>query len=175
MKHDSRGVLACCLQVRLMDFNPVGGTTSPLLFNWDELPFELPAGTAAAEPTLAAHEQPAVETSCSGVELTAAATDSSVPQERSCPCGSPTATASSSTSRGEAEENQGNDWNGLGGNEHEVGQGGSNEILFRLATADSRLRPSAAVYGAPFEMADLSKGGAIDALISKLQVEHQAT
>ena len=27
------------LKVRIMDFNPVGGTTQPLLFRWDELPY----------------------------------------------------------------------------------------------------------------------------------------
>lgn len=30
------------LQVRLVDFNPIGGTTSPLLFLWEELPFSKP-------------------------------------------------------------------------------------------------------------------------------------
>ncbi|KAK9792491.1 hypothetical protein WJX73_008072 [Symbiochloris irregularis] len=29
-------------QVRLVDFNPIGGTTSPLLFQWEELPFSKP-------------------------------------------------------------------------------------------------------------------------------------
>ena len=33
--------------VRLLDFNPAGGTTSTLLFDWAELPYGLEAGAAA--------------------------------------------------------------------------------------------------------------------------------
>ena len=33
--------------VRLLDFNPAGGTTSPLLFDWAELPFGQIEGDAA--------------------------------------------------------------------------------------------------------------------------------
>ena len=29
------------MRVRIMDFNPVAGTTQPLLFRWDELPYNL--------------------------------------------------------------------------------------------------------------------------------------
>lgn len=37
------------LQVRLIDFNPVGGTTAPLLFTWEELGFGQEEGGAAGE------------------------------------------------------------------------------------------------------------------------------
>ena len=37
--------------VRLLDFNPAGGTTSPLLFDWAELPYGLEAGAAAKSVT----------------------------------------------------------------------------------------------------------------------------
>lgn len=33
--------------MRLLDFNPAGGTTSTLLFDWAELPYGMEAGTAA--------------------------------------------------------------------------------------------------------------------------------
>lgn len=36
--------------VRLMDFNPIGGSTAPLLFDWDELGYgESPAEHAASQ------------------------------------------------------------------------------------------------------------------------------
>jgi hypothetical protein len=38
--------------VKLIDFNPVGGTTSPLLFTWRELGLEQAAGEATAEEEL---------------------------------------------------------------------------------------------------------------------------
>eukprot|EP00887_Chlorella_sp_A99_P003503 scaffold7.g3503.t1 len=36
-------------QVRLVDFNPVGGTTAPLLFTWEELGYTAPAEAASRE------------------------------------------------------------------------------------------------------------------------------
>ena len=32
--------------MRLLDFNPVGGTTSPLLFSWEQLGYAVPLATA---------------------------------------------------------------------------------------------------------------------------------
>lgn len=55
------------VQVRLVDINPIGGTTSALLFDWAELPYALgtasaakgadegpPSGEAAAQPPISA-------------------------------------------------------------------------------------------------------------------------
>ncbi|KAK9905753.1 hypothetical protein WJX75_005749 [Coccomyxa subellipsoidea] len=45
--------------VRLMDFNPIGGTTSPLLFDWAELPYTLlNTGGAVMRPSVAVYGAP---------------------------------------------------------------------------------------------------------------------
>ena len=56
-----------------MDFNPIGGTTSPLLFDWEELQYSMPVAAAA---------EPAADNmgSMAGVVRTARPKDSS-PQE----------------------------------------------------------------------------------------------
>ena len=56
-------------------------------------------------------------------------------------------------------------------NGHGAGEAGTEGILFRLAPPEGRLRPGAAAYGAPYDMADLSDGGAIADMLRKLQVE----
>lgn len=49
------------MQVRLLDFNPIGGTTSPLLFTWQEL------GYAGCEQSSQAGKKPRAPTTVSGV------------------------------------------------------------------------------------------------------------
>lgn len=84
--------------VRLLDFNPAGGTTSPLLFDWSELPYGLEAGGAA---------------------------DS--------------------------------------GTEH--------VFDFRIVSDPVGVRPTTAVYGMPFDLADKSAGGAIAELMRQTRRE----
>lgn len=162
--------------MRLIDFNPVGGTTSPLLFDWEELRYEgLPPAqhedACAGEPDGAVSAQQ--QTAAGAAEAEGAA------QSR----GAPEPAGHAAAAEGDAEVLSREGVNGSrvpgvdgeqhGSNGHGAGEAGTGEILFRLAPPDGQLRPGAAAYGAPYDMADLSDGGAIAELLRKLQVEQQ--
>ena len=84
--------------VRLLDFNPAGGTTSPLLFDWDELPYGLQNGSAV--------------------------------------------------------------------------DGATEHVLdFRIVTHPAGVRPTTAVYGMPYDLADQSAGGAVAELMRQTRLE----
>ena len=168
--------------MRLIDFNPVFGTTSPLLFDWDELPYG--AAPTPAAPERAQHD---------GCEQSQAALQPASPadaQPAAWPAASVNGDSTSHASIGgwmpsaiTGDTSDMQELTGAGeGQAHANGHSqpagvdpSSCEVLFRFASADSALRPNAAVYGAPFEMADMSQGGAIDELLKRLQVEHQDT
>lgn len=151
-----------------MDFNPIGGSTSPLLFDWEELHYAVPAAQPDQAPPLqgAAEGLPNAEapTVIAGQrrEETAACT--------SHPEGEAEGRSITSSGRTAAARSPGEQPGGGSGNGHAAGEG---EILFRLAPAEGRLRPGVAAYGAPYDMADLGEGGAIAELLRKLQVETQ--
>ena len=50
------------LQVRLLDFNPVGGTTSPLLFSWEQLGYAVALATAEPQMMKIGGMRPALST-----------------------------------------------------------------------------------------------------------------
>jgi hypothetical protein len=156
-----------CVQVRLVDFNPIGGSTSPLLFDWEELRY----GVSVAQPDQAASQQGGVD-GLPGAEDPSAAHGQASEETAGCEGPSHRAAQGRSTngSRASAERGPGEPPCGGSGNGHAAGD---TEILFRLAPAEGRLRPGAAAYGAPFDMADLSEGGAIAEMLKKLQVEVQ--
>ncbi|CAL8471972.1 g11514 [Coccomyxa elongata] len=159
-------------KVRLIDFNPIGGTTSPLLFDWAELPYSLPTQPASSS----AHDEPSAS---GGKDSTGAPPNGrcAPPPEAAGPPSGPQGEPSQgeeSTSgrtaevlsqvgrhasdRADARENMG-----------ERGQQG--DILFRLNTDGAVMRPSSAAYGAPYDMVDTSDGSAISELLRRLQTE----
>ena len=62
------------------------------------------------------------------------------------------------------------------GNGHGHGSSAEHaEILVRFAEpGSSMLRPASALYGAPYDMADLSEGSAISEMLRKMQTQEQA-
>ena len=60
-------------------------------------------------------------------------------------------------------------------NGHGNGCSAEQEILVRFAEpGSSMLRPASALYGAPYDMADLSEGSAISEMLRKMQTqEHE--
>jgi hypothetical protein len=153
------------VQVRLVDFNPIGGTTSPLLFDWDELSYSL-AGTAASHGTqlsaaaaiLRRDEEPdpvhvpepgfAAHINGNGHACGVA-----------CPLGGADKLAGADTGEeSSASVHQHRD----------VSSAASSEIMFRFNTHGARVAPSTAVYGAPYDMVDCSDGSALSALLQKL-------
>ena len=206
------------VQVRLVDFNPIGDSTSPLLFDWDELPYG--CGTSTASPSAAAApaqapgacEAPlpgagsaavvsngpdagrshagaapaASREARAGDELSGAApvaqapagacnggTQSASTQANVAPSspagqlqGSAGLRPGSTTATADVPGDAGGD-----GPRHGAVTGG--EIMFRVVTEPAGLRPGAAACRAPFDFADTGPGGAVDALLRKLQVETQ--
>ena len=208
------------MQVRLVDFNPIGGSTSPLLFDWDELPYgcstSAAATSAAATPAQApgACGAPLPGTgSASGVDIgpdaghahagaAPAANCASRADDESCgeaPVAQALAGACNGGVQGPgaragadaapshpAGPTRGSEGSGDGSVVAEApvsGGGGGRgardeavtggEVMFRVVTEPAGLRPGAAACRAPFDFADTGPGGAMDALLRKLQVETQ--
>lgn len=208
------------LQVRLVDFNPIGGSTSPLLFDWDELPYGCTASTAAtcvaASPAQApdarggplpgpgsaavVSDGPGAGRSHAGAA--AAASRESRADDESCgpaplaqaPAGACSGGAQSASAQAGADAAPSSPAGalkgstGLGpgstiakapvpgdgggdGTRHGAVTGG--EVMFRVVMEPAGLRPGAAACRAPFDFADTGPGGAVDALLRKLQVETQ--
>ncbi len=161
-----------CSQVRLIDFNPIGGTTSPLLFDWAELRYSLPSHPASRT----AHDE---HSASNGIDPTGSTTNGThaSPAE---------AAGSSSRPRGEPPEGKGGPSGGAAevlsqaqrqasssavGEQESIETGQQGEILFRLNTDGAVMGPSSAVYGAPYDMVDTSDGSAISELLRRLQTE----
>ena len=221
--------------MRLVDFNPIGGSTSPLLFDWAELPYGRAAAAAAASSAAAAPAQApgACEALLPSAGLAAVAEGG--PRAGRSPagatpaktrgkdadegsCRAPHAAQAPVVDKGGSSPGQarhraachggaqslsieaGADagpsspagpLEGPAGLRHGTaapeapvpGPGGSagachagvtgGEIMFRVVTEPAGLRPGVAACRAPFDFADTGPGGAIDALLRKLQLEAQ--
>ena len=204
-------------QVRLVDFNPIGGSTSPLLFDWDELPYGSIASTAAVSAAAAPAQAPGAcgaplpgTDSMSVVDIgpdagrSHAGTAPAASQEaraddelcgvEQAPVGAcnggaqgPGARAGAGAApsspagppRGSAGCENSNVVAGApvsaggGGREERVEAVAGGEVMFRVVTEPAGLRPGATACRAPFDFADTGPGGAVDALLRKLQVETQ--
>ena len=168
----------CPAQIRLIDFNPIGGATCPLLFEWEELGYSVSASASADQA-----ESAAAETSAqSALEHV---THDSQPNA-DAPASLPAQPQSSSETASESLDRQIDSAVGLsGGGLHASGSGAMNkhrhingndiecaEIIVRFAEpGSSMLRPASALYGAPYDMADLSEGSAIAEMLRKMQIQ----
>ncbi len=178
-------------QVRLIDFNPIGGTTSPLLFDWDELPYAHIAPDAASahaggsasghdrcdegplsrrqlqsEREAAGGASPAAH--CPATEHAGRAMDSAglQPDLGVCRAAGMTRTPEAAPEGGESVQRQREDASRDGGV-----LGG--EVEFRVVMEPADLRPNPAACRAPFDFADTGAGGAQADLLRKLQLESQ--
>ena len=174
------------MQIRLLDFNPIGGATSALLFAWEELGYpndspsdepeaDQPQSVSAEAPPAQPDQQPTADAHVAaprpshmdhGNALAAAPAHGMNGQAV------PAAARSEDTAHA-----AGHAQNGVAGhgNGHNAVAGAEDaEILVRFVDAgSSMLRPASALYGAPHDMADLGEGSAISEMMRKLQTQEQ--
>ena len=201
------------VQTRLVDFNPIGGSTSPLLFDWDELPYGCSSTTAATSANaqqapgvcgtgsaVAVNDGPHAGRSHAGAAAAVSPDPSANGESRraapvaQAPAGACNGGAQSASAQAGADaapshlagptrgsEGFGNGRavtgapmpGGGGGNGQQSEAVAGGEVKFRVVTEPAGLRPGAAACRAPFDFADTGPGGAVDALLRKLQVETQ--
>ncbi len=159
-------------QVRLIDFNPIGGTTSPLLFDWAELPYSLPSHPASSS----AHDEPSASDGKDPIGATPNGRCAPPPEAAgpsSGPQGEPSQGEESfSGTTAEVSSQVGRHASNRAGAQENVEEGGQQaDIMFRLNTDGAVMRPSSAAYGAPYDMVDISDGSAISELLRRLQTE----
>ena len=173
------------VQIRLLDFNPVGGATSPLLFTWEELgypensPSDHPephqAQSASAEPRLAQlNTEHAAEGNEASSGLAARETEAAHEAPHSMSGQADSAAAVSQDTLQHAKQATDNSAGNGNGNGHGCSVEHA-EILVRFAEpGSSMLRPASALYGAPYDMADLSEGSAISEMLRKMETQEQS-
>ncbi len=162
------------LQVRLIDFNPIGGTTSPLLFDWAELPYALPSSADEPDSSSAATtaESPESMTNDTGDRSAEEASPVRQPGEQPSASEGGASSPDRAGERGPSHAESNGTASGSGITEEgAAGNGWPGEIEFRLNTDGAVMRPSVAAYGAPFDMVDNSDGSAISELLRRLQTE----
>lgn len=171
--------MMCSAQIRLLDFNPIGGATCPLLFEWEELGYSVSASASADNAVSAAAENSAES------PLQPVTRDSQ--PNADAPASLPAQPQSSSETAPESLHRQTDAAAGLSeGGPHASGSGAMNEhghtngntecteIMVRFAEpGSSMLRPASALYGAPYDMADLSEGSAIAEMLRKMQIQEE--
>ncbi len=178
------------MQIRLLDFNPIGGANSPLLYTWEELGYHLGSPSdqhesdqpqsASAEPHLAqldSEPSPEDHEPYAGSSWPASRQNERMHEANShsmkvqadsaaAPSGDTLQHAGHAVSAGTVNGN---------GHGHGHGTGSSAEhaeILVRFAEPGSSMfRPASALYGAPYDMADLSEGSAISEMLRKMQTQ----
>lgn len=194
--------------MRLLDFNPIGGTTSALLFTWEELGYYMTPDPPASEPrALPAEACPADLAAQPGTNGTHSAAHVLANLREGSSEHLPSAALSHSAAGvpGSVGQQDRRASNGIG-SAHMSGNGPENsakgaseasgqqeirrvskgngsahasgheqaEILVRFSQPGSdMLRPASALYGAPYDMADLSKGGAIADMLRRMQTQQE--
>jgi hypothetical protein len=129
--------------VRIIDFNPIADTTSPLLFTWEQLPYSWPRPAAAAQADAS--------------EAAAAAAAAAAEGATSTTNGHAQAAAPAAAS----EEDE--------GSSSEAGSD-SDLIDFRVVGDAGMVQPGARqACGMPFDMLSLQDVGAIGDIISMMQ------
>lgn len=177
-----------CAQVRLIDFNPIGGTTNPLLFAWEELGYADQAACQAAPENNGTPMWPDTEDRLSPVasqgpdlaESSEAAQPAS--QARSCAaqsavgCRADNPEGSRSISEEEARAAVSLPLSNACGDLQRAGVGSLSGIEFRIVTEPNRVQPMLPTYGVPYDLIDESAGGACNELLQRLQeVQQQQT
>lgn len=163
-------VLCCGAQVRLLDFNPIGGTTSPLLFDWEELPYSIASPPSPPEASSNAAEHTAgtvADSHDSEAHDAASHSAAAAPGSQGRPEATAHANGRPSSTNGGATASESFGAREEGG----AGRKGAEEIFFRLNTGGAVLRPMSAAYGAPYDMVDTSDGSAISEMLRQLQTQ----
>ena len=172
------------MQIRLLDFNPVGGAISPLLFTWEELGYpvgssdkpELDHPQSLSAEALSAQQdlQPATESHADALGPISTQRESP-PEAASHSTNGQADSASASPESRLQLTARAADMGTENGNGHGNGDAAEQAgILVRFAEpGSSMLRPASALYGAPYDMADLSEGSAISEMLRKMQTQEQ--
>ena len=173
------------MQIRLLDFNPIGGATSPLLYTWEELGYHADPPSeqhesdqplsASAEPHLAqqANSQPATEECGPHASSSGRASWQNECMHEAVSHSMDGQADSAAAQSGDTLQHKAVSVGAVNGNGHGIGSSvEESEILVRFADAgSSMLRPASALYGAPYDMADLSEGSAISEMLRKMQTQ----
>ena len=164
------------LAVRLVDFNPVGGTTAPLLFDWRELGFMT---EPEAEPKAEAEAEAEAETEPAAEPAAGPAA------EEGAAGGEPAAAGGASPGAREEYLEQLRRLRSLAVAEGHVSAGASDEggplppaarlpapppagqVQVRVVMEPVHIRPVKMAYGVPYDLVDGSEGSALDALRSQ--------
>ena len=180
------------MQIRLLDFNPIGGATSPLLYTWEELGYHVDSPSdqhdsdqpqsASAEPHLAQLQVQSAIEDCKPHASSSGSSSGPAPRQNEGMHdtgfrGTNRQADSAAAQSGYTRQHAGHavSVEAVTGNGHGNGCSAEQEILVRFAEPGrSMLRPASALYGAPYDMADLSEGSAISEMLRKMQTqEHE--
>jgi hypothetical protein len=136
--------------VRLIDFNPVRGTTSALLFDWDELAYPPHPSDSNGHP-----QPPPL---ANGAPFHASVNSAPFYADAN---GAPLHTSSNGVL---------DCTNGQVGREEGLLGRAVDEFEFRIVESEGNaIQPNLAACSVPYDMVDMSEGGAIDALLQQLQ------
>lgn len=138
--------------IKLIDFNPVYGTTSPLLFSWEELQWSTSRMTGAAE--ISEEDPPESMRENGGLSFGALClSDHAKTVESSC--------------------NDDRLRNDAGSQEEDPTRNALADdpsgIEMRLIAEDTPIRPVKAVYGIPYDFIDMEEGSALSSLLKETQ------
>ena len=178
--------------VRLVDFNPLGGTTAPLLFSWGELLPGAPlgAGGEGAEQGLAAvapaaqeeeRQQQQQQEQGARSRVGAMPPPDYLEQLRRVRALSladaSTAAAAGAGAAVDAAETPpataASGGAGCCGNDGDGGGGNSGQLELRIVEEAVALRPHTLAYGVPYDFVDASEGSALDRLAQVQQAQQQ--
>jgi hypothetical protein len=167
------------LQVKIIDFNVVGGSTHPLLFTWEELSYQLNSPTEPADPEKGDRDASAAvqqNNLAEGNSINPAQNPShaSQPAERDSTSqqsrqGDVPAVAAYPNPSTDSEATLWRDQGDVGPGELEEGVECSTGIEFRIVTEPNRVQPNMPMFGVPYDLVDNSEGGAYSDLLQKLQ------
>lgn len=153
------------LQVKLLDFNPVFGTTSPLLFTWQELGY-----VSEGHGREGINEEPPAVL-CS--------TEEAWLQHESNPEGGSQCNCSRNSEKSDIAK--GSDWDSLASERSEstadaLQPANSTEdkecVQLRVVLEANKVQPNMPMYGVPFDLIDNSDTGACTDLVEKLRGKH---
>ena len=157
------GILKVFMQVKLLDFNSILGTTNPLLFSWEELGFHHPANATGSEqdgsqqPSQNCSPSPATQAQKPAEDIgrrngghePGKVTDQVAHGEASFP----------SSCKDIVEEEE----------RHLHDERLAKKLEIRVVTEANRVQPNMPTYGVPYDLIDTSETSAYTDLIEKLR------
>jgi hypothetical protein len=132
--------------VKLIDFNPLGGTTSPLLFTWEEL--------------LPTQQAPHADAVNEDVRVWGGTDPGHQQQEQG-----------GGTDPGHQQQEQGG--GGKTSRQQQGWDGSSGQVELKIVDKEPPMRPTKALYGLPFDFVDSSEGAPMEALLREMQQQQQ--